>query len=140
MKIVFVDGMGGGLAAQVINLLTKKLDDKFEIIGVGTNALATASMLKAGVKKGATGENAICFTVQTADIIVGPIGIVIPNSMMGEISPRIAEQIASAKGKKILIPVNQNHFEIVGLEAKPLAMLVKTTVARILEVIGQEEK
>ncbi|MEG1914663.1 MAG: DUF3842 family protein [Acidaminococcaceae bacterium] len=132
-KIAFVDGMGGGLAAQVINQLAKQVPREVEIIGLGTNAAATAAMVKAGADKGATGENAICFSVQNADLIVGPIGIVLPNAMLGEISPQIATAIASAKGKKILIPVSQNHVQIVGLENKSLTHLVKETVAQILE-------
>ena len=83
MKIVFIDGMGGGMAAQVISHLPKKIFEQADVVGLGTNSLATAAMLKAGVKRGATGENAICFSVGEADIIVGPIGIIIPNTMMG---------------------------------------------------------
>ena len=137
MKIVFIDGMGGGLAAQVINQLPKSLFAKAEIVGLGTNALATAAMLKAGVKRGATGENAICFSVREADIIVGPIGIVMPNTMMGEISPRIAEAVASAPAKKILLPVSQNHVEIIGLSSDSLANLIKEATARICMICEQ---
>ena len=137
MRIAFIDGMGGGLAAQVISQLTKQIDDQTEIIGLGTNSLATAAMMKAGVKRGATGENAICFSVGSADIIVGPIGIIIPNTMMGEISPKIAEAVASAMGKKVLIPVNQSHVEIIGLANRPMAVLVKETVERILLLLAE---
>ena len=102
---------------------------------MGTNALATAAMLKAGVKRGATGENAICISASAADLIVGPIGIIIPNAMMGEITPRIAEAVGSAAAKKVLLPVSQNHFEIVGVEPKSLASLVKEAVSRILTLV-----
>ena len=88
MRVVFIDGMGGGLMAQVISQVVGRLPDNAELIGLGTNALATAAMLKAGLKRGATGENAVCVTAQTADVIVGPIGIVLPNSMLGEITPQ----------------------------------------------------
>ena len=97
--------------------------------------MATAAMLKAGVRRGATGENAICISASTADLIVGPIGIIIPNAMMGEITPRIAEAVGSAAAKKVLLPVSQNHFEIVGVEPKSLASLVKEAVSRILTLV-----
>jgi hypothetical protein len=134
MRIAVIDGMGGGLAAQVVSQLTGKLPEQVELIGLGTNALATAAMLKAGVKRGATGENAICISA-AADLIVGPIGIIIPNAMMGEITPRIAEAVGSAAAKKVLLPVSQNHFEIVGVEPKSLASLVKEAVSRILTLV-----
>ena len=132
MRIAVIDGMGGGLAAQVVSQLTGKLPEQVELIGLGTNALA---MLKAGVKRGATGENAICISAAAADLIVGPIGIIIPNAMMGEITPRIAEAVGSAAAKKVLLPVSQNHFEIVGVEPKSLASLVKEAVSRILTLV-----
>lgn len=135
MRIAVVDGMGGGLAAQIVSQMINKLPENIEIIGLGTNALATAAMIKAGVKRGATGENAICVSVQTVDIIVGPIGIILPNAMMGEITPKIAETIASANAKKVLLPINQNHFEIVGVESKPMAVLVKETISKILSLV-----
>lgn len=134
MRIAVIDGMGGGLAAQVVSQLTGKLPEQVELIGLGTNALATAAMLKAGVKRGATGENAICISAAAADLIVGPIGIIIPNAMMGEITPRIAEAVGSAAAKSSL-PVSQNHFEIVGVEPKSLASLVKEAVSRILTLV-----
>ena len=135
MRIAVIDGMGGGLAAQVVSQLTGKLPEQVELIGLGTNALATAAMLKAGVKRGATGENAICISAAAADLIVGPIGIIIPNAMMGPITPRIAEAVGSAAAKKVLLPVSQNHFEIVGVEPKSLASLVKEAVSRILTLV-----
>ena len=127
MRIAVIDGMGGGLAAQVVSQLTGKLPEQVELIGLGTNALATAAML--------TGENAICISAAAADLIVGPIGIIIPNAMMGEITPRIAEAVGSAAAKKVLLPVSQNHFEIVGVEPKSLASLVKEAVSRILTLV-----
>lgn len=122
------------MAAQLIGHLPKTILEQEDIIGLGTNSLATTAMLKAGVKRGATGENAICFSVRDADIIVGPIGIIIPNTMMGEISPKIAEAVASACGKKILLPVNQNHVEIIGLANSSMAMLIKDATERIIQL------
>jgi len=123
--------MGGGLGVQLVTQLKNQLISKIEIIALGTNALATNSMVKAGAHRGATGENAIAVSVGRSDIIVGPIGIVIPNALMGEITPRIAEAVAGADARKILVPVNQNHFEIAGLDSKPMAFLIKEAVNRI---------
>ena len=103
MRIVFIDGMGGGLVAQVISQVIGRLPQDTELIGLGANALATAAMLKAGLKRGATGENAVCVTSQTADVIVGPIGIVLPNSMLGEITPQMAAAVASSRARKLLL-------------------------------------
>ena len=122
------------MAAQLIGHLPKTILEQEDIIGLGTNSLATAAMLKAGVKRGATGENASCFSVREADIRGGPIGSIIPNTMMGEISPKIAEAVASACGKKILLPVNQNHVEIIGLANSSMAMLIKDATERIIQL------
>ena len=131
MVIAVIDGMGGGLGVQLVIQLKAQLMSKVEIIALGTNALATNSMVKAGAHRGATGENAIAVSVRRSDIVVGPIGIVIPNALMGEITPRIAAAIADTDARKILIPVNQNHFEIAGLDSKPMAFWIKEAVSRI---------
>lgn len=137
MRIIFIDGMGGGLVAQVISQVTGRVPENTELIGLGTNALATAAMLKAGLKRGATGENAVCVTAQTADVIVGPIGIVLPNSMLGEITPRMAEAVASSRARKLLLPVSQNHFEFIGMESKPMSQLVKEASDKIVDIAGK---
>jgi hypothetical protein len=134
MVIAVIDGMGGGLGVQLVTQLKNQVLPKVEIIALGTNALATNSMVKAGAQRGATGENAIAVSVKWSDIVVGPIGIVIPNALMGEITPRIAEAVAATDARKILIPVNQNHFEIAGLESKPLAFWIKEAVSRIADL------
>jgi len=131
MIVAVIDGMGGGLGVQLVTQLKNQLISKIEIIALGTNALATNSMVKAGAHRGATGENAIAVSVGRSDIVVGPIGIVIPNALMGEITPRIAEAVAAADARKILIPVNQNHFEIAGLDSKPMAFWIKEAVSRV---------
>jgi hypothetical protein len=136
MVIAVIDGMGGGLGVQLVIQLKAQLMSKVEIIALGTNALATNSMVKAGAHRGATGENAIAVSVKGSDIVVGPIGIVIPNALMGEITPRIAAAIAGTDARKILIPVNQNHFEIAGLDSKPMAFWIKEAVSRINALCG----
>lgn len=139
MIIAVIDGMGGGLGAQIVAQLTEHIGEKVEIIALGTNALATNNMVRAGAVRGATGENAVRVSLRKADIVVGPIGIVIPNAMMGEITPQIAETVASSDAAKILIPVNQNHFSIVGLEAKPLVNHIREAVQRVGEIVKEKE-
>lgn len=135
MIIAVIDGMGGGLGVQLVTQLTSQLGQKADVIALGTNAMATNNMVRAGAMRGATGENAVIVSIRKADIVVGPIGIIIPNSLMGEITPKIAEAIASADAHKVLVPVNQNHFYIVGLESRPLVVSIKDAVARVTELI-----
>jgi hypothetical protein len=121
-RIVVVDGMGGGIGAQLIGKI-KDIGD-LEIIALGTNGAATERMIKAGAHRGATGENAIRVSVSLGDFILGPIGIVIINSLMGEITPAIAGAILAAPGERILLPLQNDHFLLAGLEPAPLARAV----------------
>ncbi len=134
MLIIVIDGMGGGIGTQLVSQLSGELAAGTELICIGTNAWATQAMLKAGAARGATGENSVRVMARTADVIAGPIGIVIPNALMGEITPNIAEAIASSSARKVLVPVNQGHFEIVGMENRPLVSNIREAVARILEI------
>ncbi len=138
MRIVVVDGMGGGLGAQLIAQILPLCagQEAIELLALGTNALATGNMLRAGAHKGATGENAICFTLQTADLVLGPIGAIIPHAMMGEISPAIAAAVASSPANKLLVPVSQSHVELIGMESKPLGQLVKEAAASVARIIN----
>jgi hypothetical protein len=94
-------------------------------------------MMQAKASRGASGENAIRVSVGLADFIVAPIGVIVPNSMLGEITPAIAKAVAGARGRKLLLPVNQPHFEIVGIEGKPLAKQINTAIAIIKESLNQ---
>ena len=136
MLIVVIDGMGGGIGTQLVAQLSGQIPAGAELVCVGANAWATQSMLKAGASRGATGENAVRMTVQNANIVAGPIGIIIPNALMGEITPQMAESIASSTARKVLIPVSQGHFEIVGMENRPLVTNIREAAARILEIVS----
>ena len=136
MLVVVIDGMGGGIGTQLVAQLSGQIPAGAEIVCVGANAWATQSMLKAGASRGATGENAVRMTVQNANIVAGPIGIIIPNALMGEITPQMAESIASSTARKVLIPVSQGHFEIVGMENRPLVTNIREAAARILEIVS----
>lgn len=128
-RIVVVDGMGGGVGAQIIERLRTASIEGIEILALGANSGATERMMKAGADRGASGENAIRVSVASGRLIVGPIGIVIPNGMLGEITPAMAEAVLAAPCERILVPVAQDHFTIAGLEQKPLGRLIDEAIA-----------
>ena len=135
-SIAVIDGQGGGIGSVIIKRLREALGEELEVIGLGTNAMATGAMLKAGANKGASGENAIVQTVKTVDMVVGAMGIIMANSMMGELTPRMAEAIASASATKYLLPLKMTEVEIVGAAKEPLPHLVDQLIKRIQEVMG----
>jgi len=135
-SIAVIDGQGGGIGSSIIKRLREVLGEEVEVIGLGTNAMATGAMLKAGANKGASGENAIVQTVNTVDIITGTIGIVLANSMMGELTPRMAEAIASSPIKRCLLPLKIPELEIIGAPKEPLPHLVDQMVKRIQEILA----
>jgi hypothetical protein len=134
-RICVVDGQGGGIGATLIKYLKSEFGEHVELIALGTNAIATAQMLKTGANKGASGENAICRTAPEADLIVGPITITWANAMLGELTPKMAEAITSSSAIKILLPLYQEKAEIIGLAKDPLPHLVEAAVRRIKEAI-----
>lgn len=124
-RICVIDGQGGGIGSAIIKKLNLALNSAdIEITALGSNAIATAQMLKARANRGASGENAIVRSVQHADIIIGPIGIIMAHAMMGEITPKMAEAIASSPAQKILLPLSQENIVIAGLSSLPLPKLI----------------
>ncbi len=135
-RICVIDGQGGGIGATLIKYLKEAYGETVELIGLGTNAIATAQMLKSGANRGASGENAICRTVVDADCIIGPISITWANAMLGEVTPHMAEAVMSSKAVKILLPLTQEKVEIVGVEKEPLPHMVQVVVEeKIKEVL-----
>ncbi|MDR2111482.1 MAG: DUF3842 family protein [Spirochaetaceae bacterium] len=126
-RIVVIDGMGGGIGAGLIGKL-REIDPEPEIIALGANAAATERMIKAGAHRGASGENAVKVSVSLGDFILGPIGIVISNSLMGEITASMAEAILAAPGERILIPLLHDHFYLAGVEQPPLGKMIEKAV------------
>lgn len=122
--ICVIDGQGGGIGAVVINKLKERFEEKVLIFALGTNAIATAQMLKAKANQGASGTNAIVQTVAKADVIIGPVGIVMPHSMMGELTDEMAQAICRAPAKKILLPLTRENIDIVGISNLPLPQLI----------------
>lgn len=134
MKITIIDGQGGKMGKAVIEQL-KKAHPGLTLYAIGTNSIATTAMLKAGADYGATGENPAIVNSQDSDVIIGPIGIVFANSLLGEITPAIATAIGASKAYKILIPVNRcNHF-IVGCEDSSLTEYIRLVCKKIDELL-----
>ncbi|HEY66037.1 MAG TPA: DUF3842 family protein [Caldilineae bacterium] len=139
MIVAVIDGMGGGIGAQIVTQLRQELPLEVEILALGTNAIATEKMMKARANRGASGENAIRVSIRQADFIIAPIGVVVPNSMMGEITPAIAEAVAGAPGRKLLLPINQPHFEIVGIEWKALTKQISAAIEVVRQALEAED-
>ncbi|MDH7578659.1 MAG: DUF3842 family protein [Bacillota bacterium] len=138
MKIAVVDGQGGGIGKVITGQIRKELPPETEIIALGTNAIATSLMLKAGANEGASGENAVIQSVKDVDLIVGSLGIILAHSMQGELTPGMAEAIAKSRAKKILLPLTPVQVKVVGMEeeaeTEPLNHLVARLVARLKEI------
>lgn len=133
MKVLVIDGQGGGIGKSIITRLKSEMLP-IEIIAAGTNSLALSSMLKAGADAGATGENAICYNAShctAQDIITGPVGIIRANAMHGEISPAMALAVSGSEASILLIPSNKCSLSIAGLQEKPLAAYIDEVVFKI---------
>jgi hypothetical protein len=135
--IVIIDGMGGGIGVQLIGKVKEVIGGDAEIIALGANAIAAERMVKAGAHRGAAGENAVKVSAKAGDFILGPIGIVIADSMMGEITRDMAEAVLAAPGVRILLPIRQEHFFIAGLESLPLAKIIDKAVEMLKEGLEQ---
>ena len=131
MNIVVLDGMGCGIGSRIVGILKEEIPPYIEVYGLGTNALATAAMLKKGANKGATGENAIVVNAGKADVIIGSIAMTMPNEMMGEVTMRMVEAINASEAIKIYIPILPENNYIVSLEEKPLLLQIREAVALI---------
>ena len=131
MKIAVIDGLGGGLGGQIIEHLKKELGNRVEITALGTNSAATSRMINNGADQGATGENSIRVTTKKVDIITGPLGIIIPDSMFGEITNVMAEAILNSPARVFLIGNKQPHVELIGLKEQSISQLVDELALRI---------
>jgi hypothetical protein len=134
IKIAVVDGQGGGIGSLIVKRLRDEFGDSIDILALGTNAAATTAMMKSRANKGATGENAIVLNVSRVEMIIGPLSIVLPNAMLGELTPKMAEAIVAADAKKILLPLNQEGINLAGVEKEPLPHMVE----KIIEIVRQE--
>ena len=123
MKILVIDAQGGGMGRQLVAMIRERIQSA-RVTAVGTNSVATAAMLKAGADEAATGENAVVVCSRDADVIVGPVGIAIADSMLGEITPAMALAVAQSRARRVLIPFNHCGTRIAGVSGiKPAALL-----------------
>ena len=134
MKILVIDGQGGGLGRQLVSALKAAFPES-EIFAVGTNALATSAMLKAGAEHAATGENAVVVNCRKADIIVGASGIAIADSMYGEITPTMALAVGQSSAKRIFVPVNLCDNYIAGVPEQSMSKLVESAVLVVRSIV-----
>jgi len=130
MNILIIDGQGGQLGAQLVKEIAGRYDD-VRITAVGTNATATATMLKAGAKQAATGENPVVVACRKAEVIIGPIGIVIADSMYGEVTPKMAVAVGQADATRILIPMNRCENIIIGVEDSTMTAMVDGVLKKL---------
>ena len=135
MKIVVIDGQGGRLGCLLVEAVKSRLSQA-QVYALGTNSVATAAMLKAGADFGATGENPVVRGVMDADGVLGPVGIVVANAILGEVTPAMAEAVGSYRAKKFLIPMNSCGVVVAGTEELPLPAYV----ARAVEALAAELK
>ena len=126
--ICVLDGQGGGIGAAIIKALRNKFGETMEIWALGTNAIATSQMMKAGANRGATGENAVIRTIGQAEFILGPVSVTWANAMLGELTPGMAQAVTSCQVPKILLPLSQENSFLVGVSHEPLPHLVEEMV------------
>ena len=136
-NILIIDAQGGGIGRLLVSAIRQELPD-VSITAVGGNSAATAAMLKAGADRGATGENAVVVACRGADVILGPIGIVIADSMLGEITPKMAAAVARSGAKRILIPFDHCDNVVVGVRDSSMKALVKEAVSVLAETVKAE--
>lgn len=139
MRIAVIDGQGGGIGKHITERLRKLSPEGIDLLALGTNALAASVMLKAGANEGASGENAIVYNAARVDIIVGPISIMYANSMLGELTLRMAEAIAASPARKILLPLTRGEVEIVGVKPEPLPHLIDELVDKVKKLLAKQQ-
>lgn len=135
MKIVIIDGHGGRLGKLLIEKI-KEDKPSLQLIAIGTNSIATSVMLKAGADMGATGENPVVVNAKNADVIIGPVGIIVANALMGEVTPKMALAVGESEAFKLLIPVNKCNNYIVGTKNIGINDLVNETAGKLYDIIG----
>ena len=136
MKILIIDGMGGGIGKSIIEQIKNEFSNA-EIIAIGTNSISTAAMIKAGASFGATGENAVVINSTKVDYIIGAIGIVFANAMYGEITPKMAEAISSSSAHKILLPIDKCNVTVMGVTGKPIHSHISEIANKIKEKMAE---
>lgn len=132
-KVLVIDGQGGGLGRQLVSALAAACPEA-ELTAVGTNSLAANAMLKAGASRAATGENAVVVNCRRADVIVGPIGIVIADALLGEVTPAMAAAVCQSGARRVLVPINHCENYVVGVPDQPVSQLVAAAAQKVKEL------
>ena len=132
IRIAVIDGQGGGIGTTIVKRIKEVFGERTELWALGTNAIATAQMMKAGANRGATGENAIRHSAGRADIIIGPIAILLANAMMGEMTPSMVQAIGESKAAKLILPITQEPIAVVGTIREPLPHMVDRLISEHL--------
>ena len=135
MRAVVIDGQGGGLGRQVVAAVKGKYKD-IEVVAIGTNATATQAMLKAGADVAATGENPLIVNVRNADVIIGPVGIVIADSLFGEITPKMAKAVGQSRARRFLIPVNLCSNIVIGVTNLSISVMVNGVLEELDKLLS----
>ncbi len=139
MNILIIDGQGGQLGSQIIKAVISRYPDA-DLTAVGTNAAATTAMVKAGAKKAATGENPIIVACRKADVIIGPIGIVVADALLGEITPKAAIAVGQSNAVRILIPINKCENLVAGVANLTLTALIEDALLKLDGIINKHLK
>lgn len=134
LKTIIIDGQGGKIGKMVVEELKKALP-QYELLAIGTNSIATSAMLKSGADFGATGENPVIYNCTDADIIIGPIGIIVANSFHGEITPQMAMAVGESRAKKILIPINKCNVVVMGTKELSYSEYIQQVVNEVKNLI-----
>ena len=138
-RILIIDGQGGRIGSQLIEALRERIKDA-EITAVGTNSIATANMLKVSPDSAATGENPVIVACRKADVIAGPVGIVIADSLGGEVTPKMAKAVGQSNAARVLIPVNRCDNMVAGVGDVPLTALIRDAAGLIQKALDNKEQ
>jgi NAD(P)-dependent dehydrogenase (short-subunit alcohol dehydrogenase family) len=132
MRVAVIDGQGGGIGKHIVEQLRKRIPE-LDILALGTNALATGAMLRAGATEGASGESAICYNVDRVDVIVGSIAVMMVYGLLGEITPSMAAAISASKADKLLLPIQRGNIRLIGVVRIPLPHQIEALVTEVEE-------
>jgi vacuolar-type H+-ATPase subunit E/Vma4 len=138
MRILVIDGMGGRIGQEIVSRLREALGERVEILAVGTYSIATAAMMKAGANRGATGENAVKVTAREADVLMGPLSVLVPDSMMGEVTPMMAQALADSPTRKVMLPLTSPRIDLVGITKTPLPHLMEEATRMVAALLDEE--
>ncbi|GAB4278500.1 MAG: DUF3842 family protein [Coriobacteriia bacterium] len=138
LRVLVVDGMGGRIGQEIVSRLRDAFGERVEVLAVGTNSIATAAMMKAGANRGATGENAARVTSKEADVLMGPLSVLVADSMMGEVTPGLAAALAQCDAKKVMLPLTNPRIDLVGITKTPLPHLMEEAIEIVASCLDEE--